>query len=247
MGLPELRGRTPIHKGSSGGANHNLGQKSGEETHILTVSEMPSHNHQVTGGTGQDTDDPCHDPDGAFPGQTEDNTYSTATNPTLVRKRNSLAHGCSEPRQETASCQVTPDTPTNPNGCSQDRRSPMDNARGGRPTDAHKVLSSRRRGHMENEASKRNKGLAVRLSVGAGGLRCTLHGLTTALTIGAPAMIEVIFRGSLTNEAHRGQLRAWQRNLRPDGLVETDVAPMAERATQAILCRRFRRGAGIER
>ncbi|UBM59617.1 tail fiber protein [Marinilongibacter aquaticus] len=41
--LPDLRGRTPIHAG----AGHNLGQKSGEETHTLTVAEMPEHTHEV--------------------------------------------------------------------------------------------------------------------------------------------------------------------------------------------------------
>lgn len=44
--LPDLRGRSPIHFGSSdGGQNHPLGQKSGEETHALSVNEMPDHNH----------------------------------------------------------------------------------------------------------------------------------------------------------------------------------------------------------
>ena len=36
-----------------------LGLKPGEETLILTVNEMPAHNHQVTGSTGQETDDPA--------------------------------------------------------------------------------------------------------------------------------------------------------------------------------------------
>lgn len=44
--LPDLRGRTPIHVGrNDGGAEHVLGQKSGEETHTLSVNEMPQHNH----------------------------------------------------------------------------------------------------------------------------------------------------------------------------------------------------------
>lgn len=46
--LPDLRGRTPTHVGSSdGGASHPLGQKSGEETHTLSVAEMPQHRHAV--------------------------------------------------------------------------------------------------------------------------------------------------------------------------------------------------------
>lgn len=43
--LPDLRGRTPIHEGSSGGANYTLGQKSGEEWHTLSTAEMPQHDH----------------------------------------------------------------------------------------------------------------------------------------------------------------------------------------------------------
>ncbi len=49
--LPDLRGRTPMHVGSSDtGAFHSLGQKSGEETHTLADNEMPQHTHvlQVT-------------------------------------------------------------------------------------------------------------------------------------------------------------------------------------------------------
>jgi microcystin-dependent protein len=45
--LPDLRGRTPIHKGSSNGSTHLLGQKSGEETHTLSAAEMPSHSHNM--------------------------------------------------------------------------------------------------------------------------------------------------------------------------------------------------------
>lgn len=45
--LPDIRGRVPIHVGTSVGANHALGQKTGEQTHTVTSAEMPSHNHGV--------------------------------------------------------------------------------------------------------------------------------------------------------------------------------------------------------
>lgn len=46
--LPDLRGRTPIHVGrSNGGQFHTEGQKSGEETHTLSVNEMPNHDHSL--------------------------------------------------------------------------------------------------------------------------------------------------------------------------------------------------------
>lgn len=41
FGLPELRGRSPIHVGNG----HNLGQKSGEERHTLQIGEIPQHTH----------------------------------------------------------------------------------------------------------------------------------------------------------------------------------------------------------
>jgi microcystin-dependent protein len=41
FGLPELRGRTPIHQGQG----FVEGQKGGEEFHTLTMSEMPAHEH----------------------------------------------------------------------------------------------------------------------------------------------------------------------------------------------------------
>ncbi|WP_276379302.1 phage tail protein [Flavobacterium sp. H4147] len=40
--LPDLRGRTPIHVGSG----YNLGQKGGEESHTVTIGEMPQHSHR---------------------------------------------------------------------------------------------------------------------------------------------------------------------------------------------------------
>lgn len=46
--LPDLRGRAPIHVGrSNGGDEHTLGQKSGEETHTLSVNELPNHRHEI--------------------------------------------------------------------------------------------------------------------------------------------------------------------------------------------------------
>jgi microcystin-dependent protein len=46
--LPDLRGRVAIGDGQGIGlTNRNLGQKDGEESHILTITEIPSHYHNV--------------------------------------------------------------------------------------------------------------------------------------------------------------------------------------------------------
>ena len=41
FGLPDLRGRTPVHVGDG----ITLGQQAGEQAHTLTTSEMPDHTH----------------------------------------------------------------------------------------------------------------------------------------------------------------------------------------------------------
>ena len=50
--LPDLRGRAPIHVGSSGAADHPQGQKGGEEEHALDVNEMPQHRHDWRANDG---------------------------------------------------------------------------------------------------------------------------------------------------------------------------------------------------
>ncbi len=56
FGLPDLRGRTPVHFDSTIWQ----GQKGGEESHTLTTAEMPQHAHSssantATGDQGSDT------------------------------------------------------------------------------------------------------------------------------------------------------------------------------------------------
>ena len=43
FGLPDLRGRIPVHLGTG----FRQGQKSGEETHTLSEAEMPAHTHPM--------------------------------------------------------------------------------------------------------------------------------------------------------------------------------------------------------
>lgn len=47
--LPDLRGRVPVGSGQGAGlTNRILAQTLGEETHMLTITEMPSHNHTIS-------------------------------------------------------------------------------------------------------------------------------------------------------------------------------------------------------
>ena len=45
--LPDLRGRTPIHVGSG----HTLGERGGEPAHTLSIAELPTHTHVLSGST----------------------------------------------------------------------------------------------------------------------------------------------------------------------------------------------------
>jgi microcystin-dependent protein len=48
FGIPDMRGRSPVHAGSGPGLTTiRLGQKGGAETHTLTTTQLPSHNHGV--------------------------------------------------------------------------------------------------------------------------------------------------------------------------------------------------------
>jgi microcystin-dependent protein len=48
FGLPDLRGRFPIHRGNGPGLTpRQLGQSGGSQTHTLTEAEIPNHSHAV--------------------------------------------------------------------------------------------------------------------------------------------------------------------------------------------------------
>lgn len=52
FGLPDLRGRVPIHYGSGPGLTpRSIGQKSGVENVSLNTNEMPSHDHPLQAST----------------------------------------------------------------------------------------------------------------------------------------------------------------------------------------------------
>lgn len=48
FGLPDLRGRVPIHVGSG----YTLGERGGEQAHTLSIAELPTHAHVAMANTG---------------------------------------------------------------------------------------------------------------------------------------------------------------------------------------------------
>ena len=59
FGLPELRGRLPIHSGQSAGPGlsiRNLGSKAGNETATVASTQMPVHTHPLRGVKALATD-----------------------------------------------------------------------------------------------------------------------------------------------------------------------------------------------
>ena len=73
FGLPELRGRIPIHAGSGPGLSpRRLGVRSGTEKETITTNTLASHTHRMTANTqaGQE-----QSPVGAVPAQSSSDVY----------------------------------------------------------------------------------------------------------------------------------------------------------------------------
>jgi microcystin-dependent protein len=84
FGLPDLRGRAPIHFGTDttgGGGNFVLGQMGGQENVTLNSTQMPVHSHVVTASsTVQDTASPSN----AYPGGGGLALYQAQSNPVAL-------------------------------------------------------------------------------------------------------------------------------------------------------------------
>jgi microcystin-dependent protein len=83
FGLPDLRGRIPIHAGSGPGPGlslRRLGAKSGAENVTVTTNQLPSHTHAVKGtnDAGNSTE-----PAGRLPGSSTSIDLYVSTAPTV--------------------------------------------------------------------------------------------------------------------------------------------------------------------
>jgi microcystin-dependent protein len=77
FGLPNLDGRVPIHMGSG----HTLGERGGEQSHTLSISEIPTHTHSFKATNAQVN---TRDPKANLLGGTFQ-TYNAGTNLTSLQ------------------------------------------------------------------------------------------------------------------------------------------------------------------
>ena len=92
FGLPDLRGRVPIHDGSGSGpglSSYSLGQKGGTETSTLSITQIPSHTHSAVGTVQAHTGRPNSDtPAGHVLSSSAELIYSSQVPDTVMSANN---------------------------------------------------------------------------------------------------------------------------------------------------------------
>jgi microcystin-dependent protein len=79
FGLPDLRGRVAVHRGTGPGlSSYQIGGKGGVETQALTIGNLPAHDHDIRGSSGAQT---TNRTTGAY--QADGNSYSTSEDTTM--------------------------------------------------------------------------------------------------------------------------------------------------------------------
>jgi len=106
FGLPELRGRFPMHQGSGPGLTPRaMGQKAGTETHTLSTNHLASHSHtgHVVSGT---TEGDRTDPSGAYMARPEEpvQPYAGASGDQMASDSVSIGNTRSEERRVGKEC-----------------------------------------------------------------------------------------------------------------------------------------------
>ena len=82
FGLPDLRGRVPLHPGQGPGlSDRPLGQQGGNETVVLDESQLPSHTHDVNTPSNSGRGD-SPDPTGKYPAYSWLNNWSNTADGT---------------------------------------------------------------------------------------------------------------------------------------------------------------------
>jgi microcystin-dependent protein len=75
FGLPDLRGRFPVHQGVGAGQTAVLGTLGGSETVTLTSDQLPVHSHPISGSSTASSQSPA----GSAPAVWGESQYSTAS------------------------------------------------------------------------------------------------------------------------------------------------------------------------
>jgi len=97
--LPDMRGRVLIGDGSGPGLSpYTMGETGGEESHTLTINEMPAHNHQVNAVTAEGNQ---NIPTASLPANTKalDKEYSNAAANTQMSPLMINPSGGSQPHE----------------------------------------------------------------------------------------------------------------------------------------------------
>lgn len=90
--LPDLRGRVPVHAGTSAGVTYVIGQVAGSESVTLLTQQIPQHNHTVAGSSSGNSPNTTGNTYG-----NGDKLFSTA-NPTVQMSPSTVANaGGSQP------------------------------------------------------------------------------------------------------------------------------------------------------
>lgn len=90
FGLPDLRGRVPIHAGQGPGLpNFPLGSKGGEIEHMLVANEIPAHNHLIRASNAEGN---TNLPTNAVLAKSGTGRFGQASNPTHDLAANALAN-----------------------------------------------------------------------------------------------------------------------------------------------------------
>lgn len=104
FGLPDLRGRVPVHQGQGPGLTPRvMGELAGEENHTLITSEMPQHNHLVNVTSADST---AKNPTGNIPGGTASPIYAVAPNGGFMNPQTLTLTGGNQPHNNMQPYQV---------------------------------------------------------------------------------------------------------------------------------------------
>ncbi len=100
FGLPDLRGRVPVHQGQGLGLTpRQMGEMAGVESVTLTAGQMPAHSHALRASTAAAS---VTTPAGALLGATSVNSYDNASAGTPMAAAAITGAGGSQPHDNMA-------------------------------------------------------------------------------------------------------------------------------------------------